>query len=128
METIPADAMEASVGYPWPGNIRELENVIERAAILSSGPALRLPPGEWTRPMPAVEGPVIAVPSVEVSGAAVSDASPVTLADAEQEHILGALREMGWVVGGPLGAAVRLGMKRSTLQKKTKKLGFARPD
>ena len=128
METIPTDAMEALVGYPWPGNIRELENVIERAVILSGGPALRLPPGEWTPPMPAVEGPVIAVPSVEVSGAAASDTGPVTLADAEREHILSALREMGWVVGGPKGAAVRLGMKRSTLQKKMKKLGIGRPE
>src|SRR6202522_1478813 len=62
IETIAAETMEALAGYPWPGNIRELENVIERAVILSAGPALRLPPGEWTAPMPTVEvfnnGPV----------------------------------------------------------------------
>ncbi len=113
IETIPAEAMEALVGYPWPGNIRELENVIERAVILSSGPALRLPPGEWTTPVPAEE---------------VFDVGPVTLADAEREHILGVLRETGWVLGGPQGAAARLGMARSTLQWKMKKLNISRPD
>jgi formate hydrogenlyase transcriptional activator len=69
METIPAEAMEALVGYPWPGNIRELENVIDRAVILSSGPALRLPPGEWTTPASTVEAPA----------AEVSNTGPVTL-------------------------------------------------
>jgi formate hydrogenlyase transcriptional activator len=54
--------------------------------------------------------------------------APVTLADAEREHIVGILRETGWVVGGPKGAAARLGMKRSTLQKKMKKLRIARPE
>jgi formate hydrogenlyase transcriptional activator len=113
IETIPTEAMDALAGYPWPGNIRELENVIERAVILSAGSALRLPPGEWKAPLPPVE---------------VSATAPVTLADAERQHIIGVLHETDWVVGGSKGAAARLGMKRTTLQKKMNKLGISRPE
>jgi formate hydrogenlyase transcriptional activator len=112
IETIPAEAMGALVGYPWPGNIRELENVIERAVILSSGPVLRLPAGEWTAPVPVIS---------------LGDTRPVTLADAEREHILDTLGKANWVLGGANGAAARLGMKRSTLQWKMKKLNISRP-
>jgi formate hydrogenlyase transcriptional activator len=111
IETIPAEAMEALVRYPWPGNVRELENVIERAVILSPGPALRLNLGDLEAPAPA---------KVHLAGA-------VTLADAERDHILGVLRDTGWVLGGPNGAAARLAMKRTTLQSKMKKLGISRP-
>jgi formate hydrogenlyase transcriptional activator len=112
IETIPADAMEALVKYPWPGNVRELENVIERAVILSPGPALRINLRELeTAPVPN---------NHHAAGA-------VTLNDAEREHILEALRETHWVLGGPNGAAARLAMKRTTLQSKMKKLGIARP-
>jgi formate hydrogenlyase transcriptional activator len=111
IEAIPSAVLEALVRYPWPGNVRELQNVIERAVILSPGPSLQVPlsdlqPAAAPAPAPA--------------------AAAVTLADAEREHILGALRETGWVVGGPKGAAARLGMKRSTLYKKMKKLGISR--
>src|SRR5580692_5593135 len=92
IETIPTEAMDALVRYPWPGNIRELENVIERAVILSAGSALRLPPGEWKSPLPPVEASVT---------------RPVTLADAERQHIIGVLHETDWVVGGSKGAAAR---------------------
>jgi formate hydrogenlyase transcriptional activator len=112
IETIPSAILDALVRYPWPGNVRELQNVIERAVILSSGPSLQVPLGD----LPAAD-----------SQTSAPAAAPVTLADAEREHILGALRETGWVVGGPKGAAARLGMKRSTLQKKVKKLGISRP-
>jgi formate hydrogenlyase transcriptional activator len=111
IETIPAEAMDALVRYPWPGNVRELENVIERAVILSPGPALRLNLGDLKAAAPAEAPP----------------ATTVTLADAERDHILGVLRETGWVLGGPTGAAARLAMKRTTLQSKMKKLGIARP-
>jgi formate hydrogenlyase transcriptional activator len=110
IESIPAAVMEALVRYPWPGNVREMQNVIERAVILSPGTALRLDPDELTA-APA-EGP---------------SAAAVTLADAEREHILKVLRETGWVLGGPRGAAARLGMPRTTLQKKLEKLGIHRP-
>ncbi len=116
METIPAEAMDALVRYPWPGNVRELENVIERAVILSPGTTLQVPVADLQ--------------------AAAAQATPesdgkrpghVSLADAEREHILRTLRETDWVLGGPRGAAARLGMKRTTLQSKMKKLGISRP-
>ena len=112
IETIPAAVMDALVRYPWPGNVREMQNIIERAVILSPGPSLQVPLSDL---QPAA------------TQAQVPAGEPVTLADAEREHILGVLRETGWVVGGPKGAALRLGMKRSTLQKKMKKLGISRP-
>jgi formate hydrogenlyase transcriptional activator len=105
IEKIPSDAMEALVRYPWPGNIRELQNVIERAVILTQGDVLRLP----------------ALPSI----AAVSN-EPVTLEGAERDHILNALRESNWVVGGARGAAARLGVKRTTLISKMRKRGLSK--
>jgi formate hydrogenlyase transcriptional activator len=111
IETIPTAVLEALVHYPWPGNVRELQNVIERAVILSPGPSLQVPPAD--------------LQSTDTQTLAPTSAA-VTLADAEREHILGALRETGWVLGGPEGAAARLGMKRSTLYKKMKKLGISR--
>jgi formate hydrogenlyase transcriptional activator len=113
LEAIPAAVMEALVRYPWPGNVREMQNVIERAVILSPGTALHIPPGDLQpREAPA---------DLPASAA-------VTLADAEREHILRTLRATRWVVRGPNGAAARLGMKRSTLQWKMKKLGISRPE
>jgi formate hydrogenlyase transcriptional activator len=112
IKAIPAAIMDALVRYPWPGNVRELQNVIERAVILSPGPALQVPLGDLQSAVTQSPEPT---------------AAAVTLAEAEREHILGALRETGWVVAGPKGAAARLGMKRSTLQEKMRKLGISRP-
>lgn len=118
IETIPTVTMDALVQYSWPGNVRELQNVIERAVILSPGSTLQIPLGDLK---PVGQQAQVAAPS------AAAVAAPVTLADAEREHILGILRETGWVVGGPKGAAARLGMKRATLQHKMAKLGITRP-
>ena len=105
IETIPSDSMEALVRYPWPGNIRELQNFIERAAILTQGNVLQLP----------------ALPS-----SAVVPQEPITLEQAERDHILNALRKSNWVVGGAAGAAARLGVKRTTLISKMRKRGLSR--
>ena len=97
--------------WSWPGNIRELQNVIERAVILS-GASLELPPQD-VQPM---------------ARRAVSKAKPAaTLHEAEREAILRALRESGGVVGGPTGAAARLGLNRTTLHSKMHRLGIQRP-
>ncbi|MCB9865494.1 MAG: sigma 54-interacting transcriptional regulator [Phycisphaerales bacterium] len=114
IETIPTSVMKALVHYPWPGNVRELQNVIERAVILSPGPELQVPMSD----LPPAEMPIEAEPA----------ATGVTLTDAEREHILRALHSTNWVLGGPDGAAARLGMKRSTLHWKMKKLGISRPE
>jgi formate hydrogenlyase transcriptional activator len=109
VETIPAETMAALTGYHWPGNVRELENLIERAVILTRGAALEVPVHE----MKATEKPM--------------PTGDVTLAANEREHILRVLRETDWVVGGANGAAARLGMNRTTLQSRMRKLGIARP-
>ena len=109
IEAIPAEAMKALQAYPWPGNVRELENFIERAVILTSGADLRAPLSELK---------VLSPPS---------NGSLKTLEDAEREHILKALREAKWTIGGSGGAAAKLGMKRTTLQSKMQKLGIMRP-
>jgi formate hydrogenlyase transcriptional activator len=113
IESIPAELMDALVRYPWPGNIRELQNVIERAVILNTGRSLRIPLCDLQPAATQVQAPA---------------GNAVTLADAEREHIFGVLRETGWVLGGPQGAAARLGMARSTLQWKMKKLGISRSE
>ena len=110
--------------YSWPGNIRELQNVIERAVILSAGSSLQLPEGDLqiTDAQPSVAS-TASITQVEPAAAAT-----VTLADAEREHIVAALRDTAWTVGGPKGAATRLELKRSTLLRKMKKLGISRTE
>ncbi len=130
IETIPSDVMDALVQYPWPGNVRELENVIERAVILSPSTALKVnlselastgqETGAGSRRNNSQNGLADSNHAAAVAGS--------TLADAEREHILRALQETGWVVGGANGAAARLAMKRTTLQSKIKKLGISRPN
>jgi formate hydrogenlyase transcriptional activator len=106
--SIAADTMAALCGYPWPGNIRELDNLIERSVILSRGSTLEVPLGE----LKPVNGKAVEV---------------TTLEDVEREHILRALNASHWVIAGPAGAAAKLGMKRTSLQHKMKKLGINRP-
>jgi formate hydrogenlyase transcriptional activator len=109
VRSIPVETMTALTRYPWPGNVRELENFIERAVLLSPSPDLRISPSDLKTP----------------DGVSARDA--VTLAEAEREHILAVLSQTNWVIGGPHGAAARLGMKRTTLQSKMRKLGIERP-
>jgi formate hydrogenlyase transcriptional activator len=106
IETIPTAAMEVLTSYAWPGNVRELENLIERAVILTRGTALEIPLAELRGTPDTV--------------------TPLTLEDAERDHIRRVLEQSNGVVGGPNGAAARLGMKRTTLQSKMKKLGISR--
>ena len=104
--TIPTKSMDMLVRYHWPGNVRELENFIERSVILS-------------------QGGVLHVPLAELKVSEFHTALPVsTLQDAERDHIVRALRESNWIIGGESGAAARLGMKRTTLNSKMKKLGI----
>ena len=111
IETVPPETMRALTRWHWPGNIRELENFIERAVILTKGPTLRAPLSE-------LEEQEKSVPT--------SDAS--TLEATEREHILRALRETRGKISGPDGAAARLGLIRTTLNSKMKKLGIERND
>ena len=110
IETIPSEAMKALQAYHWPGNVRELENFIERAVILTQGPDLFVSLAELKRTPSHTTNP-----------------GTTTLEQAEREHILKSLRETNWTIGGPTGAAARLGMKRTTLQSKMQKLNISRP-
>jgi formate hydrogenlyase transcriptional activator len=113
IDTIPAAAMKSLSEYNWPGNVRELENFIERAVIISSGSELQPPLAELVQR--------------KRSAAMIAANDATTLEEAEREHILRTLKDTKWVIGGPVGAAARLGMKRTTLQYRMKKLGIARP-
>ena len=119
IETISSETMNALCQYHWPGNIRELQNVIERAVILSHGPALLVPLAETQpRAMP--------VPASEDAGTPSTKRRPVRsiLAEVDRNQIIQALKEADGRVGGPSGAASRLGLKRTTFITRMKKLGI----
>jgi len=109
IDAIPSEAMEALQNYSWPGNIRELRNVLERSVILTAGRRLYIPRDAF-----------------EFGFEGASAAAVAPLADAERRHILEALRATAGVIGGPKGAAALLGLKRSTLQSRMAKLGITR--
>jgi formate hydrogenlyase transcriptional activator len=109
IETVPSEAMKALQAYHWPGNVRELENFIERAVILTQGSDL-----------------VVSLAELKRTPGHATNSGTTTLEQAEREHILKALRESDWIIGGPVGAAAKLGMKRTTLQSKMQKLGISR--
>ena len=112
IETIPSQAMEAFANYSWPGNVRELQTFIERAVILSPGTIL-------TPPLDELNEKSAQQPNSQLS----------TLEEAERAHFLRAIREANWVIGGPSGAAARLGMKRTTLAYRIRKLNIpCRPE
>ena len=112
IKTIPADTIARLTTYSWPGNIRELQNLIERAVILSRGSVLEVPLGELKQ----ATNEVLA-----------NQLGPITLEAVEREHIMKVLREAGWVIGGNAGAAARLGINRTTLNNRMRKLGITRP-
>lgn len=109
IQAVPAATLDLLARYAWPGNIRELENLVERSVILTQGMDLQVPISELQTE-----------PNEHVSGA-------TTLEEVEREQILRALRDTKWVIGGPKGAAAWLGLKRTTLQSKMQKLGISRP-
>jgi formate hydrogenlyase transcriptional activator len=109
VDTIPTEAMNVLVRYHWPGNIRELQNLMERAVILSNGPVLKVP-----------------LADLHVQPAAPAARKIETIEEVERRHILEALDSTDWVVSGPKGAAAALGLKRSTLQARMEKLGIRR--
>src|SRR5467141_4121054 len=120
IETIPSAGMDALNRYHWPGNIRELQNVIERAVIISTGPALSIDVSDLKFPK---AGPLAEKPAApESTNGALHD----VLEKTERQQILKALKQSNWVVAGPNGAAAHLAMKRSTLQLRMQKLGIAR--
>jgi formate hydrogenlyase transcriptional activator len=107
VERVPDDAMAALVAYHWPGNVRQLQNFIERSVVLTKGTDLHAPVAELVNQQSAIPG-------------------PRTLADADRAHIISVLRETNWTVGGRAGAAARLGVLRTTLIAKMRKLGISR--
>jgi transcriptional regulator with GAF, ATPase, and Fis domain len=109
IEEIPAETMAAFITYSWPGNIRELQNLVERAVILAND-------GVLPNPLPESKPQKLSV-----------SAGPITLRDSERALILHTLEQVGWVIGGPKGAAAKLGLKRTTLIFKMKKLRIERP-
>jgi transcriptional regulator with GAF, ATPase, and Fis domain len=109
IDLVPGEVMAALIRHDWPGNIRELQNFIERAVILSRE-AMLLAPVEELKP-----------------SVGLATAGPITLEQAESNHILHTLRETNWVIGGPRGAAARLGLKRTTLISKMRRLRLSRP-
>lgn len=127
---VPFEAMEALSNYPWPGNVRELENFLERAVLLSAGKELRVPVSELKPNDSGNQGFSDGADPVSTFGAFAAPAtasSIATLEEAERQHILRALRKTEWRVAGPKGAAAILGMKRTTLQARMRKLGIRRP-
>jgi len=107
---IPRQVMEAMVNWPWPGNVRELQNFVERSIILSRGETLNAPISELNRELPAGESAADSFHAVE------------------RETILKALRAARGKISGPGGAAERLGLKRTTLQRKMERLDISRAD
>jgi formate hydrogenlyase transcriptional activator len=112
VDTVPAATMDKLVDWPWPGNVRELQNMIERGVILSRSSALEIPLAELLQS---------SIPTPDYNN------GTSTLESVEREYILQVLRHTGWVIGGPTGAATTLGLNRSTLNARMRKLDITRP-
>ena len=117
---IPPETMMAFLSYPWPGNIRELQNIVERAVILAQD-------GVLSNPLSASIALVAPTTSIGISSAVPEPLEPMTLRNSERALILHALQVSGWRIGGPKGAAVKLGLNRTTLIHRLKRLGIERP-
>jgi len=132
VEYVPAEAMTSLANYSWPGNVRELENFVERAVLLSPGKELRVPVSELLSE-PGLPSTVrssyrtVVAPTVDNSDEVAASVSIATLEQADREHILRALQQTQWRIGGPKGAAALLDMKRTTLQARMRKLNIRRP-
>jgi formate hydrogenlyase transcriptional activator len=131
VEYVPAEAMTALANYSWPGNVRELENFVERAVLLSPGKELRVPVSELlSEPGASTSSSshrMVASPTAGNGDEIPASASISTLEQADREHILRALQQTHWRIGGPKGAAAVLDMKRTTLQARMRKLNIRRP-
>jgi transcriptional regulator with GAF, ATPase, and Fis domain len=120
ISNIPKEMLDAFTSYSWPGNVRELQNLIERAVILSEN-------GVLANPLPPLDGNVLGVNPTTMDVAALLSVRDSTFRDSQRASILRALDASGWVLGGLRGAASRLGLKRTTLISKMRKLGISRP-
>ena len=119
IDTIPSETMQALVRYHWPGNIRELQNVIERAVIISRGPVLNVALAELAPDVTSISAPLVTSAKSESH-----ESLQEMLEETERNQILRALEAANGVVAGPNGATARLGVKRSTLQLRMQKLGI----
>ncbi len=133
VEYVPSDVMDALVNYSWPGNVRELENLIERAVLLSRGQELQVPISElkasrsnFVRSVPG-NGTAGVIPLGDSPTPVSASGTPATLEETQRQHILRVLRQTQWRISGPHGAAKLLGIKRTTLQARMRKLGIKRP-
>jgi transcriptional regulator with GAF, ATPase, and Fis domain len=120
ISNIPKEILDAFTSYSWPGNIRELRNLIERAVILSEN-------GVLANPLPPLDGNLLGANPTTMDVAALHSVRDGTFRDSQRALILRALHASGWVLGGPRGAAAWLGLKRTTLISKMRKLGISRP-
>ena len=120
ISNIPKETLDAFTSYSWPGNVRELQNLVERAVIQSDN-------GVLANPLPPLDSSLIRANEVTVDSLVLPSVQEGTLRDSQRALILEALHASGWIVGGPRGAAAQLGLKRTTLIAKMKKLGISRP-
>ncbi len=134
MDGVSQETMELLLRYPWPGNIRELQNVIERGVVLAHGPVLSLDPGllqaqtpGLVRSAPADTHAVLSPAASQSAASVASPELPATLEEIERGHILALLAQAGWVIEGPKGAARLLNLHPNTLRSRMKKLGIRRP-
>jgi formate hydrogenlyase transcriptional activator len=119
ISNIPQETLDAFTSYSWPGNVRELQNLIERAVIRSDN-------GVLANPFPTLDANPLGPHPIDADPVSLTSAQAGTLREAQRALLLRALHASGWIVGGPKGAAARLGLKRTTLISKMKKLGISR--